>query len=99
MTSTAERSASADKPTTEQSTSTTESGEDSDDMLSLAQQLDSNFQAEDVETWLNADRNDQGYELLSDEDIVKQVTEGDDPEVTEDENDDDSEEVKNVPSS
>lgn len=67
-------------------------------MLSLAQQLDSNLQAEDVETWLNVDRNDQGYELLSDEDIVKQVTEGDDPEVTEDD-DDESKEVRNVPSS
>ena len=51
-----------------------DSGDGSDEVLQLAQQLDSNLETEDVNTWINVDSGDKGYELLSDEDIVKQVT-------------------------
>ena len=82
----------------EQSTSTTESEKDSDEVLQLAQQLDSNIQLEDVNEWVNVKSNDQGYQLLSDEDIVRKVSQTDNTEVTEEESGDESEDV-HVPSS
>lgn len=82
----------------EQSTSTTESEKDSDEVLQLVQQLDSNIQLEDVNEWVNVESNDQGYQLLSDEDIVRKVSQTDNTEVTEEESGDESEEVR-VPSS
>ena len=79
--------------TAEKSMSTTESEKDSDEVLKLAQQLDSSLQHEDVNAWVNVDSNDQGYQLLSDEDIIKQVTQTNDAEVTEEEDEDESEDV------
>ena len=79
----------------EQSTSTTESEKDSDEVLQLVQQLDSNIQ---LNEWVNVESNDQGYQLLSDEDIVRKVSQTDNTEVTEEESGDESEEVR-VPSS
>ena len=73
--------------------STTESEKDSDEVLKLAQQLDSSLQHEDVNAWVNVDSNDQGYQLLSDEDIIKQVTQTNNAEVTEEEDEDESEDV------
>ena len=82
----------------EQSTSTTESEKDSDEVLQLDQQLDSNIQLEDVNEWVNVESNNQGYQLLSDEDIVRKVSQTDNTEVTEEESGDESEDVR-VPSS
>ena len=47
--------------TAEQSTSMVDSGGDSDEMLHLVQQLDSNLETEDVITWINVDSSDGGY--------------------------------------
>ena len=45
------------------------------------------------------DSSDKGYELLSDEDIVKQVTQTNDKEDTEEDDGDEIEEVKDIPCS
>ena len=49
----------------------------------------------DVHDWLKVDNNDEGYQLLSDDDIVKQITQTDEEEDEEDEVKD----VEDVPSS
>ena len=85
--------------TAKQSTSMVDSGDNSDEMLHLAQELDSNLETEDVITWINVDSSDGGYQLLSDEDIIKQVTQGDGTEATEEDDEDENEEIINVPSS
>lgn len=76
-----------------------DSGDGSDEVLQLAQQLDSNLETEDVNTWINVDSGDKGYELLTDEDIVKQVTQTNDREDTEEDDGDEIEEVKDIPCS
>ena len=76
-----------------------DSGDGSDEVLQLAQQLDSNLETEDVNTWINVDSGDKGYELLSDEDIVKQVTQTNDKEDTEEDDGDEIEEIKDIPCS
>ena len=73
------------------------SGDGSDEVLQLAQQLDSNLETEDVNIWINVDSGDKGYQLLSDEDIVKQVTQTNDKKETEE--DDGDEEIKDAPCS
>ena len=40
----------------------------------LLHQLDSNLQDEDISKWINGDADDQGYQLLSDEETIQQVT-------------------------
>ena len=76
-----------------------DSGDGSDEVLQLAQQLDSNLETEDVNTWINVDSGDKGYQLLSDEDIVKQVTQTNDKEDTEEDDGDEIEEIKDTPCS
>lgn len=64
----------------------------------LAQQLNANLSTSghcvDIDTWLNEDANDPGYQLLSDEDIIEQVTATNE----ESDNDDDNEGSSGVPS-
>ena len=74
-----------------------DSGDGSDEVLQLAQQLDSNLETEDVNIWINVDSGGKGYQLLSDEDIVKQVTQTNDKKNTEE--DDGDEEIKDAPCS
>ena len=76
-----------------------DSGDGIDEVLQLAQQLDSNLETEDVNTWINVDSGAKGYELLSDEDIVKQVTQTNDKEDTEEDDGDETEEIKDIPCS
>ena len=40
----------------------------------LLRELDSNLDDSDISNWLNADADDQGYQLLSDSEIIQQVT-------------------------
>ena len=54
----------------------------------LVRQLDSNLPEEDIE-WMNGDSDDQGYQLLSDKDIIQHVTQQD--ETTEEDDEDGSE--------
>ena len=61
------------------------------DCETLFRQLDSSLQDED---WVNGDADDQGYQLLSDEDIIHQVTSqprDDTPENNEEDETEDSE--------
>ena len=61
--------------------------------------VNSNLETEDVNTCINVDNSDKGFQLLSDEDIIKQATQADDAEITEDDDEDESEEIKDVPCS
>ena len=60
--------------------SSIESAENDDEVVELAQQLDSNLETEDVNGWMAVDNNDMGYQLLSDEDIIKEVTQSEEVE-------------------
>ena len=40
----------------------------------LIHDLDSNLRDEDIRIWLDSDSNDPGYQLLSDEDIISNIT-------------------------
>ena len=66
------------------------------EVLELAHQLDSNLKDKDVCDWMNIDSGDQGYQLLTDEEIVQQVTQTN--EITEEEEDEQCEN-EDVPSS
>lgn len=66
------------------------------EVLELAHQLDSNLEDEDVCDWMNIDSGDQGYQLLTDEEIVQQVTQTN--EIAEEEEDEQCEN-EDVPSS
>ena len=44
------------------------------DCETLIRELDSSLQDEDISNWVSGDADDQGYQLLSDEDIIQQVT-------------------------
>ena len=62
--------------TNEQSPSTVEPAESDStnaEVMELAHQLDSNLEDEDVHDWLKFDSIDKGHQLLSDDDIVKQI--------------------------
>ena len=61
----------------------------------LACQLDSNLQDEDIREWMNGDSDDQGYQLLSDDDIIQHVTQQD--KTTKEDEEDDCEEI-DIPS-
>lgn len=84
---------------TEQSQGTSEptatSSDDSGSCESLVRQLDKNLTDEDVTSWLYEDSADPGYQLLSDEDIIDQVTSDQQIE----ESDDDVSEPEDVPTS
>ena len=64
-----------DKGTT---TTSTDHVEDNSSIQSYCEtllcELDSNLQDKDISNWLNVDSDDQGYQLLLDEEIVQQVT-------------------------
>ena len=47
------------------------------EVLELAHQLDFNLECEDITHWMNVDNSEEGYQLLSDEDLIKQITETD----------------------
>lgn len=84
--------------------STTPSTDDVEDRVrsdceTLLCQLDSNLQDEDINNWLNVDTDDQGYQLLSDEEIVQQVTSQQPEDALEDENEEDEAEELDIPSS
>ena len=53
----------------------------------LAWQLDCNLQDEDIREWMNGSSDDQGYQLLSEDDIIQHVTQQDET-TKEDEEDD-----------
>ena len=79
---------------TEQSSSTVPIESDQADAATecedLARQLDSNLQDEVIREWMNRDSDDQGYQLLSDDDIIQHVTQQD--ETTKEDEEDDCEE-------
>ena len=54
----------------------------------LTIQLDSNLSDRDISDWVNADSSDPGYALLSDQDIIQQLTCSNPPLPTEDESED-----------
>ena len=74
-----------------------ESNPSSDEVMELAHQLDPNFEEEDLHDWMNVDSDDKGYQLLSDEDIIQNVTQTD--EAIQEDQEDESEEIEGVPSS
>ena len=45
------------------------------DCLGMLQQLTPNMSEGDVQSWLNEDSSDVGYQLLTDDEIVQYVTE------------------------
>ena len=65
--------------------------------MELARQLDPNFENEDLQDWMNVDKDDKGYQLVSDEDIIQNLTQTD--EATQEDEEDESEEIDRVPSS
>ena len=77
--------------------SSSDEPKENDEVLELARQLDSNVENRDIDDWMDVDCRDEGYQMLSDEDIIRHVTETD--QATQ-ENDDDEEEdevIQNVP--
>ena len=50
----------------------------------LLRELDSNLVDSDISNWLNADADDQGYQLLSDSEIIQQVTSQEEPPLEDD---------------
>ena len=58
--------------------------------MKLAHQLDPSIENEDLTDWMNRDSDDKGYYLLSDEDIVRNVTQTDET-IQEDEEDESAE--------
>ena len=65
-----------------------------DEVVELAQQLDSNL---DVNGWMAVDNNDMGYQLLSDEDIIKEVTQSEEVEDIEEHEDTSEEDPSTIP--
>ena len=80
---------------TEQSSSA--EGDPAVECEDLARQLDSGLQEEDIMEWMDGNSDDQGYQLLSDDDIIRQVTQSD--EATEEDEEDINEEALNIPGS
>ena len=64
----------------------------------LLHQLDSNLQDEDISNWVNGDADDQGNQLLYDEEIIQQVT-IQQPNDTPDHHEEDEAEDSKVPNS
>ena len=62
----------------------------------LAHQLDPSLQDEEIASWIYEDSDDQGYQLLTDDDIVQHVTQQE--EVNDEKDEDESEESHNIPS-
>lgn len=54
----------------------------------LTMQLDCNLSDRDISDWVNIDSSDPGYALLSDNDIIEQLTYSNPPPPTEEESDD-----------
>ena len=71
---------------------------DQSDCEMLLHQLDSNLQDEDISNWVNGDADDQGYQLLSDEEIIQQVN-IQQPNDTPDHHEEDEAEDSKVPNS
>ena len=77
--------------------STEEHAEDSDDIVELAQQLDSNLEMDDIDKWMTADSDDVGHHLLSDEDIVGEGMNTNEVEAEEEHVVDKEDEVNGIP--
>lgn len=69
----------------------------------LAHQLNDSFSGSDlyidIESWLNEDAGDPGYQLLSDDDIIEQVTAtNEQSDIDNSDDDDDSGDTESIPS-
>ena len=60
-------------PTTPASESQNESSDKADTCHALLQQLDSNLTSGEISEWISSDADDPGHQVLSDEDIVREV--------------------------
>ena len=54
--------------------STVSPNEDNDEVVELAKQLDSNLEMDDISEWMTIDNDHAGHQLLSDEEIVSEVS-------------------------
>ena len=81
--------------TSEQLSSSDEPNDD--EVLKLAHQLDPSVENQDIDDWMDVDCNDEGYQMLSDEDIITCVTQTEQDTEENDDNEPEDEEIQNVP--
>ena len=65
--------------------STVSPNEDNDEVVELAKQLDSNLEMDDISEWMTIENDHAGHHLLSDEEIISEVSKTNEDEVIEDE--------------
>ena len=65
--------------------STVSPNEGNDEVVELAKQLDSNLEMDDISEWMTIDNDHAGHQLLSDEEIISEVSKTNEDEVIEDE--------------
>jgi hypothetical protein len=82
--------------TSEQLTSSDEPNAD-DEVLELAHQLDPSVENQDIDDWMDVDCNDEGHQMLSDEDIITCVTQTEQDTEENDDNEPEDEEIQKVP--
>ena len=77
--------------------SSSDEPEENDEVLELARQLDSNIENQDIDDWMDVDCSDEGYQMLSDEDIIRRVNQTDQATEENDDDEEEDEEIQNVP--